>query len=413
MRNTINTLSARVITDSRGDPTIEVTMSRGTLSATAAVPSGKSRGSREAVALRDKDGKGVRAAIGSVTGPIAKAVAHLPLDPEVIDKKLIALDGTQDKSRLGANALLAVSMAAVRLTALKQGVPLWNYIATATKSTPSYPKLYMNMLNGGAHADFCLPFQEYIVVVGGRAPREAYAKANAIFETLGELIKRKVGNVSLGDEGGYAPRLQGFEKPFELLIDASGDAAGVRLAIDVAATELFCDGRYILDGVPCDAAQLCEIYQGLIKKFELASIEDPFAEGDRDGWKKCAGHFGAKLDIVADDLTVTNPKLVAEAATTGLANALIVKPNQIGTMTEVFDAVRVARNAGWKIIVSHRSGETTDSFIADLAVGLGAYGIKAGAPTQKERRAKYERLIEIEKEMRGVSSIALTGAVSS
>lgn len=400
MAKIINQLSARAIKDSRGNPTIEVTMSRGKLSATAAVPSGKSRGSREAVELRDQDGGGVRAAIASVTGPIAKAIKHLPLDPGTIDKKLIALDGTEDKSKLGANAILAVSMAAMRLAALEEGVPLWKYIAAATKSAPSYPKLYMNMLNGGAHADFCLPFQEYIVVVGGRAPREAYAKANAIFETLGELLKRKLGSVALGDEGGYAPRLGGLERPFEFLADAAGGEAGVRLAIDAAASEFFFDGRYIIEGVPHDAAGLCEIYQTLAKKFALASIEDPFAESDTEAWKKCAGRFGAKLDIVGDDLTVTNPKLVAKAAKEGLANALIVKPNQIGTTTEVFAAAKAARKAGWRIIVSHRSGETTDSFIADLAVGLGAHGLKAGAPTQKERRAKYERLIEIEKEMR-------------
>lgn len=391
--------AARAIKDSRGRPTIEVTLTRGKLSASAMVPSGKSAGSREALELRDADGSGVVSAIKSVAGPIQNAIKNLPLDPKAIDEALIALDGTENKKKLGGNAMLGVSIAAARLAAKEAGIPLWKYVAETTKSSPSFPKLFMNMMNGGAHADFALPFQEYIVVVGGRGAREAYARANTIFEALGELLGRKLGKVPTGDEGGYAPRLRGIDKPFEYLLSAAGDAAGTYLAIDAAASEFYNDGRYLIEGNPHTPNELLDIYKGLGKKFHLRSIEDPFDEADYPSFKKAVTFLGERMLVVGDDLTVTNPSIVKKAIKEKLATGMIIKPNQVGTLTEVWNTVDLARKAGWKLVASHRSGETKDDWIADIAVGIGAYGLKAGAPTQKERCAKYDRLIAIEDEM--------------
>lgn len=254
------------------------------------------------------------------------------------------------------------------------------------------------MLNGGAHASFRLPFQEYIVAVGAAGPMESYAKANAIFERLGTLIKERYGDVPMGDEGGYSPALKGIETPFALLSEAMGAEAMAFLAIDAAASEFFHDGKYILDGAPHSSDELFYVYENLVKKFHLKSIEDPFNEIDFPAFHRITTELGAHALIIGDDLTVTNPSITKEMIDEGRANAMIIKPNQVGTLSEVFATVRLARTAGWKLVASHRSGETEDGFIADLAVGIGAYGLKAGAPTQKERRVKYERLIEIEKE---------------
>lgn len=391
-------ITGSAVKDSRGKPTVSVVLSLGKHRAEASVPSGKSAGSREAKELRDKDGSGVTRAIRGIKGPVAQTLRTLPLDPKKIDRALLALDGTADKSKLGANAILAVSIASRRLAAKIEGIPLWRYIARESGTRPGFPRLYMNMLNGGAHADFALPFQEYIVVVGGRGPRESYARANAIFETLGTLLARRFGKVPLGDEGGYAPRCGDIIEPFRLLRDAAGDAAGVFLAIDAAATEFARGGKYLIQGAPHSRADLLALYMRLIKECGVKSIEDPFSEDDDAGFASLVSEAGRRALVVGDDLTVTNPNIVRRAVKKRTATAMIVKPNQIGTLTEVYQAVERAREAGWKLIASHRSGETKDDFIADLAVGIGAYGMKAGAPTQPERRAKYDRLIAIERE---------------
>jgi enolase len=289
-------------------------------------------------------------------------------------------------------------MAALRLEALSAGTPLWKYIAGAAKTTPGFPHLYMNMLNGGAHANFRLPFQEYIVVVGGRGADGAYAKANQIFDVLGTLVERYYGKVAMGDEGGYSPEIKGVARPFELLQDAAGSESGVFLAIDAAASEFFLDGKYVIDGAPFSRDEMLGEYRKLVGTFHLRSIEDPFDEDDLIGFSSITKELGSGILVVGDDLTVTNPRITKMMIEKNYANAMIIKPNQIGTVSEVFMTARIASEAGWKLIVSHRSGETDDTFIADLAFGLGAYGLKAGAPTQRERRVKYERLVAIEKE---------------
>lgn len=393
----ISSVIAKETRDSRGKPTIEVTLRAGQYEASAKVPSGKSAGSREACELRDADGVGVSRAISHVNSTIASILVGLALDPIAVDHKLIALDGTANKTNLGANGMLGVSMAAMRLTALSRGIPLWKLIADLSRSTPSFPRLYMNMLNGGAHAAFRLPFQEYIVAVGG-APSDAYRKASEIFEQLGVLVHESCGGVPMGDEGGYSPEIQSIEEPFRLLRDAIGERADAFIAIDVAASEFFHEEKYTILGTNYASNELLSIYNILSKQYDLKSIEDPFDESDFSAFETMTSAMGDSVLVVGDDLTVTNPRIVTEMASAGRANAMIVKPNQVGTMTEVFDAVNIARGAGWKLIASHRSGETDDTFISDLAVGIGAYGLKAGAPTQMERRVKYERLLEIEQE---------------
>lgn len=389
---------AHSIADSRGKPTIAVEMTDGEHTVSASVPSGKSAGSREARELRDRDGSHVDTAVEKVNGKIAGMLRLSPLDPLAIDGMLLELDGTPDKSGLGANAMLGVSIAVRRLAAAHEKVPLWKYIAKESNSLPGFPKLYMNMLNGGAHADFRLPFQEYIVVVGGRDPERMYRKADTIFGRLGRIMARSIGKVPMGDEGGYSPAIARIEKPFEILREAIAHDPDAFLAIDAAASELFHKGFYTLTNVAHTRTEMLDIYKDLALRFDLRSIEDPFDEDDIEGFQAITKVLGEQALIVGDDLTVTNPAIVRRVAFAKGANAMIVKPNQIGTIAEVYAAAQIARSAGWKLVASHRSGETIDTFIADLSVGLGCYGIKAGAPTQKERRVKYERLVKIGKE---------------
>jgi enolase len=393
----ITSIQARSIFDSRGNPTIEVELGSGTLFAHASVPSGKSAGSKEAHEKRDADG-GVEGVIKSITECIIPALIMRDFSyPDEIDAFVRELDGTPDKSNLGANALLAVSIAATKLFALAQGKRLWKYIADMNGFEPKFPRLYMNVLNGGAHADFHLPFQEYILVAEGR-PHEAYDRATMVFWELGQLLKETIGNVSLGDEGGYMPKFGTIEKPFELLRTLVFPGDEISLAIDAAASEFYNDGAYRVLDKQYSTDELLRVYQDLVARFGLISIEDPFAENDKEGFKKMTATLGNRILVVGDDLTVTNPGILKSMIAEKAGNALIVKPNQIGTLQEVYDAVRCAHDAGWSIIASHRSGETGDSFIADLAVGIGAFGLKAGAPSQKERVAKYDRLLEIERE---------------
>lgn len=391
---------ATEIRDSRGTPTVEVTLRSGDLSVRASVPSGKSTGAKEAHEKRDHDGKGVTDAIRGLRDLVFPRIEGERFAfPNDIDHLLLEVDGTSDKSHLGANAMLAVSIASTKLAAALSGLPLWKFIGTHSGATPSLPRLYMNVLNGGAHAQFHSPFQEYIIVAGGNEQiARAYEDVVRAFWKLGDVVKREVGVVPLGDEGGYAPVCNTLDLPFKMIREVIEEKPDMAIAIDAAASEIFMDGYYTFGKESYDRKELLALYQSLVQKFGLVSIEDPFAEDDVEGFQEMTRLLGKDILVVGDDLTATNPNVVSAMADSRAANAMIVKPNQIGTLLEVYRAAGIAKNAGWELIASHRSGETEDTFIADLAVGLGCYGIKAGAPTQKERVAKYDRLVEIEKE---------------
>lgn len=389
----IDSVTARQITDTRGKPTVEATVGSGSFSAAASVPSGKSTGTHEAKELRDADGS-VTTAVRNVNDVIAKKiVGHDFVTPEDLDRILLELDGTVDKSKLGANAILAVSIAAMRLSAETRGVPLWKEIATHAGTTPKPPRLYLNFMNGGVHADFRLPFQEYIFVVEGKTS-EAYAIAQEAFAKLGE----KLGNVPMGDEGGYAPTFDTLEKPFELLGDLVSQFPNTFIAIDAAASELFDRGRYHLLGKDYSAEELRAIYTHIVTRFPLRSIEDPFDEEAHGDFTRLTSLIGDTTLIVGDDLTVTNPMRVHSSIANKEITGVLIKPNQIGSVYEAIEAVHDTYAAGCKVVASHRSGETDDTFIADFAYAVGAYGIKAGGLGQKERVEKYERLLTIENE---------------
>ena len=424
----IDTLVARTIPDTRGRPTVEATLASGAHSVTASVPSGKSTGSHEAFELRDADGS-VATAIANVNGEIASALVGRDFtSADEIDKLLIELDGTTNKSRLGANAILSVSIAAQRFFALAKGVPLWKAIAerandgkgflesvpsAATpapafrhvraernaleKSLPvaSAPRLFLNFMNGGVHADFKLPFQEYILVIEGKTS-DAMMIAREAFAKLGE----RLGSVPMGDEGGYAPTFDTLEQPFELLAELVKEFPHTSIAIDAAASELFHDDAYQLLVKSYSADELSALYRELVERFPIHSIEDPFAEDAPDDFAKLTAELGKRILIIGDDLTVTNPARIKDAAVRKEINAVLIKPNQIGTVREAIQAVQATCAAGWQTIASHRSGETADTFIADFAYGIGAYGIKAGGLGQKERVEKYNRLLAIEQEVK-------------
>lgn len=389
----IDSVSATQILDTRERPTIEVTLIAGENVAHASVPSGKSTGSHEALELRDKDG-GVQTAIANVEGEIATLLTSREWDsPDEIDTALIELDGTPNKSRLGANAILGVSIAVQRLFAQEAGVPLWRSIAERGGFAAAPPRLFLNFMNGGVHADFKLPFQEYIFVVEGKTSgalqiaREAFAK-------LGQHL----GHVPMGDEGGYAPTFDKIEEPFEILTNLVVEFPGTSIAIDAAASELLHDDHYHLLNKEYSAAELAHVYEYLVTQFPLHSIEDPFSEDATGDFTKLTAAIGEKVIIVGDDFTVTNPARIESARAANAINAVLIKPNQIGSVQEAIAAVRATYAAGFKAIASHRSGETDDTFIADFAYGVGAFGIKAGGLGQRERLEKYERLVEIEKE---------------
>lgn len=389
----IDKITAHTIADTRRKPTVKVTLEAGGFSATASVPSGKSVGSHEAKELRDKDGS-VTGAIRNIGGEIAKELAsHEFGSADELDAFLIKLDGTPDKSRLGANAILATSIASARLFAQEKGVPLWKAIANRAESIPAAPKLYVNVMNGGAHANFRLPFQEYILVVEG-ASSVAFRIAEEAFAALGKQLS----DAPMGDEGGYSPTFDSIEKPFELLAELVAKRPGTSIAIDAAANEFRDGDGYTLLKNHYASDELRALYEKLVDRFPLQSIEDPFSEDDGVHFAELTAAVGTRVLIVGDDLTATNPVLIRDAAKKKEANAAIIKPNQIGTVHEAIEAVTVARKHGWKVICSHRSGETGDTFIADFAFGIGAEGIKAGAFGQKERRVKYERLVAIESE---------------
>jgi enolase len=390
----IDRVEARAIPDTRGRATVETTLFANTFSATASVPSGKSTGEHEARELRDADG-GVESAVANVNGEIALSLVGRRFESlDALDDFLVTLDGTPDKSRVGANAILSVSIAAMRLSALLEGKPLWEAIARRAGTVPSAPRLFVNVMNGGAHAEFKLPFQEYLLLVE-EDTGSALPAAEEMFKKLGERLGA---GTPMGDEGGYAPTFDTLEKPFELLHELTKEFPNTSIAIDAAASELCDAGMYTLLGKPYAAEELAALYSDLSYHFPIKSIEDPFDENAHEDFARLTTSIGGKTLIVGDDLTVTDPSRIKAAAQHGEINAVLIKPNQIGTVGEALQAVREVHRAGFKAIASHRSGETADTFIADFAYGVGAYGLKAGGFGQKERRAKYSRLLAIEGE---------------
>ncbi len=406
----IESVRALEILDSRGLPTVsaEVTLSDGAV-ASAAVPSGASTGVHEAVELRDGDkkrflGKGVLKAVANVEGELAKAVKGLDAgDPSALDAKMIALDGTENKGRLGANAILAVSMAAARAAANSAKLPLYAFLRKAyglPEDRWLLPTPMFNVINGGKHADSGLDVQEFMIVpVETPSFKEALRAGAEIYQTLKKDLAAMKMTVAVGDEGGFAPKLKTHAEALDVLAKSIADAgyAGkVRLSLDAAASEFYKDGKYVLEGKPRTAAELAEVYASWASKYGFVSLEDPLAEDDWAGWKAMTASLGDKLRLIGDDLFVTNPERLARGIKEKSANAILIKLNQIGTLTETVTAVRDAQKAGFSAVISHRSGETEDAFIADLAVALNAGAIKTGAPCRSERLAKYNRLLQIE-----------------
>jgi enolase len=417
----IAAIHGREILDSRGNPTVEVDVTLdGGVVGRAAVPSGASTGVREALELRDGDktrygGKGVRKAVANVNGEIAAALKGKPADQRAVDERMIALDGTPNKGRLGANALLGVSMAVARAGALAARVPLYTHLARLYGKRDEaagsiLPVPMMNILNGGAHADSSVDFQEFMVMpLGAASFSEALRTGAEIFHTLRGILKKKGYATGVGDEGGFAPSLKSNREALDLVLEAvaqAGYKAGenVFLALDVAASELWVEEgkRYEFkkSGEKTRSAdEMVEMYQDWVRQYPIVSIEDGLAEGDWDGWKTLTTALGSRVQIVGDDLFVTNPEILQRGITEGIGNSILVKLNQIGTVTETLDAVAMARDAGYASVISHRSGETEDTTIADLAVGTGAGQIKTGSASRTDRVAKYNQLLRIEEEL--------------
>jgi enolase len=408
--STINAVFAREILDSRGNPTVEVDvlLASGVMGR-AAVPSGASTGAHEAVELRDGDknrylGKGVVQAVNSVNEKIAGEIVGLEaFDQEGLDRAMLELDGTENKAKLGANAILGVSLATAKAAAQEAGIPLYRYVGGV--SACRLPVPLMNILNGGAHADNGLDIQEFMIapVVNGSFKESLRAGAE-IFHTLKKILSTKGLSTGVGDEGGFAPKLKSNREALELVNEAISKAGytpgkDVFLALDVAATELFEGGKYRWEGAQITGAQLGDVYRGWAKDFALVSIEDGFSEDDWESWKSFTKTEGARMQIVGDDLFVTNPKRVARGIEESAANALLVKVNQIGTLSETVEAVRLATANRMHTIMSHRSGETEDSTIADLAVALSTQQIKTGSLCRGERTAKYNQLLRIEEDL--------------
>lgn len=409
MRTTIQSVHAREILDSRGNPTVEaaVTLEDGTTAA-AAVPSGASTGAFEALELRDGDqtrygGKGVRKAVEHVNMELYTAVKGQDASQTAaLDACMCALDGTPDKSRLGANAILAVSLASARAAARSLRLPLYRFLGGAAADTLPVPM--MNILNGGAHAANNIDIQEFMIMpVGAPCFSEGLRMCAEVFHALGSLLKQQGHAASVGDEGGYAPNLQSDEEALQMLSNAITQA-GFRLgeefvlAIDAASSEWKTEDGYLLPKrqVHYTTAELSAYWEKLVQNYPIRSIEDPLGEEDWDGWRALTSRLGARVQLVGDDLFVTNTKRLAKGIANGCGNSILIKVNQIGTLTEAMDAVKLAQRFGYTAIVSHRSGETPDSTIADLAVALNAGQIKTGAPSRGERVAKYNRLLRIE-----------------
>jgi enolase len=403
----IEQVGAREILDSRGNPTVEVeiALDDGTL-ARAAVPSGASTGRHEAVELRDGDsvrylGKGVERAVAAVLDEIGPELIGIEaIEQRVVDQKLVDLDGTPDKSRLGVNAILGVSLAVAKAAAESCGLELFRYVGGPGAHVMPVPML--NILNGGAHADTGVDVQEFMIApIGADSFREALRWGAEVYHALKSVLKTSGLPTGLGDEGGFAPDLPANTDALDLIataVDKAGYTLGrdVVLALDVAATEFFADGVYTFERSERNAEQMVAYYAELLGAYPLVSIEDPLAEDDWDGWARLTAEIGDRVQIVGDDLFVTNLERLEEGITRRVANALLVKVNQIGTLSETLDAVALAQSSGYRCMISHRSGETEDTTIADLAVALGCGQIKTGAPARSERVAKYNQLLRIE-----------------
>ena len=403
---------AREILDSRGNPTVEadVLLESGVMGR-AAVPSGASTGSREAVELRDGDkgryaGKGVLKAVEFVNTEVSEAIVGLDaMEQSFIDKTLIDLDGTENKSRLGANAVLAVSMAVAKGAAEESGLPLYRYLGGAAAMKMPVPM--MNVINGGAHANNTLDFQEFMILpIGAQSFREALRCGAEIFQALKKIIDSKGMSTAVGDEGGFAPNLPTHAAAIELILDAIGRAgytAGqdVVLGLDCAASEFYRDGKYVLESEKrnLSSAEFTDYLSELASRFPIVSIEDGMAENDWEGWKRLTEKLGSKIQLVGDDIFVTNPRILKEGIKQGVANSILIKVNQIGTLTETFAAIELAKRSGYGTVISHRSGETEDTTIADIAVGSNALQIKTGSLSRSDRVAKYNQLLRIEEDL--------------
>jgi enolase len=403
---------AREILDSRGNPTVEcdVLLESGVMGR-AAVPSGASTGSREAIELRDGDvaryfGKGVLQAVENVNTEIAEAIIGLDAQEQAfIDQTLIQLDGTENKSRLGANAMLAVSMAVAKAAAEESGLPLYRYFGGSGPMQMPVPM--MNIINGGEHANNSLDIQEFMIMpVSQNSFREALRCGAEIFHCLKKLLDKKGHSTAVGDEGGFAPNLGSHAEALQLVIEAieiAGYFPGedVLIALDCAASEFYKDGKYHLagEGLQLTSAQFVDYLANLADQFPIVSIEDGMAEGDWDGWKLLTDRLGKKVQIVGDDVFVTNTKIFKEGIKKGIANSILIKINQIGTLSETFAAIEMAKRAGYTAVISHRSGETEDSTIADIAVGMNALQIKTGSLSRSDRMAKYNQLLRIEEDL--------------
>jgi enolase len=413
MATKIQAILAREVLDSRGFPTVQadVILDNGMVGR-ATAPSGASTGKREASELRDGDakryfGKGVLGAVRNVRGEIARElIGKDPTQQKEIDRILIELDGTVNKGRLGANAIVAGSMAVARAGASASGLPLYRYLGGEDAVVLPVPQ--MNVINGGRHAENSLDMQEFMIVPQGASSfTEALRMASETFQKLKEILKRKGFSVGVGDEGGFAPDLPSGEEAMSLITEAIQQAGyrprnEIAIALDPAASEFYENGKYVFkkaDGTTKSAEAMVSLYSTWIDKFPIVSIEDGLAEDDWSGWKLLTGAVGSRVQLVGDDIFVTDPALIQKGVDQGIANAVLIKVNQIGTVTETLDAIRTARDANYRVVISHRSGETEDTFIADLAVAVNAGQIKTGSLCRTERIAKYNRLLEIEENL--------------
>lgn len=402
----IKNVYAREVLDSRGNPTVEVevTLEDGSLGR-AIVPSGASTGVREALELRDHDdrfmGKGVLTAVSNVNNIIKDKVIGLEsTDQELIDNTMLELDGTKNKSRLGANAILGVSLANLKASAISKGMPLYRYVGNGTNQ----PRPMMNILNGGAHADNKLDFQEYMIIPERDTIKERIRVGAEVFHTLKKVLKEKGYNTNVGDEGGFAPDLKSNEEGFQVIIEAIEQAGyipgkDVFLGIDVAASEFYHDGFYEVDNQKLTTEELINFYETLVAKYPIITIEDPVDENDWNGFKQITEKLGDKIQLVGDDLFVTNIECLQKGIDMHAGNAILLKLNQIGTYTETIKTINLAKANGYKTVISHRSGETEDTTIADLAVGLDLGQIKTGSMSRTDRICKYNQLIRIEEEL--------------
>lgn len=407
----IDSISAIEVMDSRGNPTVKATveLSDGTVES-AIVPSGASTGKREALELRDGDsrymGKGVLKAVEHVNNEISDALIGLsPFNQAIIDATMKELDGTENYGKLGANAVLGVSMAIARAAAKSLGMPLYRYLGGANAMVIPTPML--NIINGGSHADNSVDFQEYMIMPVGFADfKEGLRASSEVYHSLKDILKAAKHNTALGDEGGFAPDLASNEEPIQIIMQAiekAGYKPGTEIAIamDPASSEFYVNGRYELkgEGKSLSSAEMVEYYVNLCNKYPIVSIEDGLAEDDWDGWKIMTEKLADKIQIVGDDLFVTNVNILNEGISKGIANSILIKPNQIGTVSETMQTVRLAQRNGYTCVMSHRSGESEDAFIADFAVALNCGQIKTGSTARGERTAKYNRLLEIENEV--------------